>query len=405
LNVALVAGPSYDPLYEILPDVEEKIGLRINVAARLPLPELLRHLASTYRAGAGPYDLISTHSAHTASQKAFLRPLDDWYRETELNEFNPSALKVSRVEGWLLSIPRTIEARLLYYREDLFRNPTEQTRFRELNAGELRVPGTWEELAQVARFFTRPPDLYGFALPGQGDGLFTLFYELIKSGGGKLLQSNLRPDFTEATGRWALGFIRRLCLEDKVIPPDFAKMGYDEVSDAFMAGRCATVLDWPGAYYRCGDPAQSQVAGRFALALCPRGPAGQRWAYSGGHAFAIPASVRNEEGARALLKLLTSADAQWIEAQCGAVPALKSVQTRLRAETDPNSKDGRRLALLDETLTAHALWPPQFAEFPAVEEALWKSLQKGITGEWSVDDSLHHSARQAEEILNRAQGR
>jgi multiple sugar transport system substrate-binding protein len=405
LNVALVAGPSYDPLYEILLEFERKTGLQVHVAAWLAWPELYDHLDSAFRAARGRYDLISTHSAYVASQKTFLRPLDDWYRETELNEFIPSALEMSRVEGWLLSIPRNIEVRLLYYRQDLFRDSAERARFRELNARELRVPETWEELAQVARFFTRPPDLFGFAFPGQGGELFSLFYELITAGGGKLFQSNLRPGLATAAGRWALGFLHRLGSEAKVAPPGFVRMGYDEVSEVFMTGRCAMVLDWPGAYFRYNDPAQSPVAGRIGLALCPQGPGGQRRAYSGGHAFAIPTSVGNEEGARALLKYLTSADAQWIEAQRGALPVLKSVQTRLREETDPNSQEGRRLALLEETVTVHALSPPRFAEFPAVEEVVWKSLQKGITGEWSVDDSLHHAARQTEEIMNKAQGK
>ena len=35
LNVALVAGPMYDPLYELLPEFEAKAGRRVHVAARL----------------------------------------------------------------------------------------------------------------------------------------------------------------------------------------------------------------------------------------------------------------------------------------------------------------------------------------------------------------------------------
>jgi multiple sugar transport system substrate-binding protein len=141
------------------------------------------------------------------------------------------------------------------------------------------------------------------------------------------------------------------------------------------------------------------VAERFDLALYPKGPAGERWVYAGGHTFAVPTSVRDEEGARALLKFLTSADAQWHEAQHGALPVLKSVQGRLRAETDANSLEGHRLALLDATVNSHMLLPPRFALYPAVEEALWTSLQRGITGEWSVDDALHYAAAEMEKIL------
>jgi multiple sugar transport system substrate-binding protein len=399
LNVALVAGPMYDSLYELLPEFEQKSGRRVHVAARLVHPELNAHLEQVYRAGRGAYDLVSTHNKYAPSQKHFLRPLDDWYRETELNEFIPSVLEMSRVEGWLLSIPRNIDVRLLYYRQDLFQDAGEQESFHRTAGRELRIPETWEELAQVAKFFTRPPELFGFAFPGQDSGLFGTFFELVAMAGGKLFGPELRPGFVDAAGRWALGFLHRLYAEDQVTPRELPAMRYDEVSDLFLAGRCAIVTDWPGGFHRYVDPAQSRVVGRFGLALYPTGPSGERWIYAGGHVFAVPTSVRDEEGARALLKFFTSAEAQWHEAQHGALPVLKSVQSRLRAETDANSLEGHRLALLETTVNSHMLLPPRFPLYPAVEEALWTSLQKGITGEWSVDDALHHAAAEMEKIL------
>jgi multiple sugar transport system substrate-binding protein len=399
LNVALVAGPMYDSLYQLLPEFEQKSGRRVHVAARLVHPELNAHLEQVYRAGMGAYDLVSTHNKYAPSQKHFLRPLDDWYRETELNEFIPSVLEMSRVEGWLLSIPRNIDVRLLYYRQDLFQDAGEQESFHRTAGRELRIPETWEELAQVAKFFTRPPELFGFAFPGRDSGLFGTFFELVAMAGGKLFGPELRPGFVDAAGRWALGFLHRLYAEDQVTPQELPAMRYDEVSDLFLAGRCAMVTDWPGGFHRYVDPAQSRVVGRFGLALYPTGPSGERWIYAGGHVFAVPTSGRDEEGARALLKFLTSAEAQWHEAQHGALPVLKSVQSRLRAETDANSLEGHRLALLETTVNSHMLLPPRFPLYPAVEEALWTSLQKGITGEWSVDDALHHAAAEMEKIL------
>ncbi len=399
LNVALVAGPMYDSLYGLLPEFEKKSGRRVHVAARLVHPELNAHLAEVYRAGSGAYDLVSTHNKYAPSQKEFLRPLDDLFRETELNEFIPSVLDMCRVDGWLLSIPRNIDVRLLHYRRDLFEDSREQEKFHQSTGRVLRVPETWEELAQVARHFTRPTELYGFAFPGRNSGLFGTFFELVAMAGGKLFRPDLRPGFVDAAGRWALGFLHRLHVEQKVTPPELPGMRYDDVSRLFLEGRCAMAADWPGAFHRYRDPAESRVVAAFDLALYPLGPAGQRWVYAGGHSFGIPMSVHDEDGARELLKFLTSADAQWHEAQQGALPVLKSVQNRLRAETDAASMEGRRLALLDETVNHHMLLPPRFPKYLAVEEALWTSLAKGVTGEWSVDDALHHAASEMEKIL------
>jgi hypothetical protein len=99
------------------------------------------------------------------------------------------------------------------------------------------------------------------------------------------------------------------------------------------------------------------------------------------------------------LKFLVSADAQWHEAQRGALPVLKSVQARLKAEEGAGTMEGRRQAMLEETVNNHMLLPPRFGTYPAVEEALWKSLQKGITLEWTVDDALHHAAAEMEKIV------
>jgi multiple sugar transport system substrate-binding protein len=389
----------YDPLYEMIPEFERRTGRRVHIAAKLVHPELNSHLEEVYRTGEGAYDLVSTHNKYAPSQKHFLRPLNDWFLDSELVEFIPSILDMCRVEGWLLSLPRNIDVRLLHYRRDRFEDPAEQAQFREATGRELRVPETWEELAQAARHFTRPPELFGFAYPGRDSGLFGTFFELVAMAGGKLFRPDLRPGFVDAAGRWALGYLRRLYLEDKVTPRELPQMRYDEVTDLFLEGRCAMVTDWPGSYYRYIDPKQSKVAGQVGLALYPTGPAGQRWVYAGGHTFAIPTSVRDEEGARALLKFLTSADAQWYEAQRGALPVLKSVQQRIEEETDPASIAGQRQELLKQTVSSHMLLPPRFPLYPAVEDVLWKSLQMGITGEWTVDDALHHAAAEMEKIV------
>jgi ABC-type glycerol-3-phosphate transport system substrate-binding protein len=123
-----------------------------------------------------------------------------------------------------------------------------------------------------------------------------------------------------------------------------------------------------------------------------------RRAWAGAHAFAIPQNVRDEEGVRALLKFLVSPDAQWLEAQQGALPALKSAQARLKEETPADSLAGRRLALLGQAASERLL-PPLVPAYAGIEKAACPSLLKGLTGEWSVDDALHRAAAEMEKIL------
>src|SRR2546426_44669 len=177
------------------------------------------------------------------------------------------ALVAGPVDGWLLTLPRNIDVRLIYYRQDLFDGASERARFREATGRELGVPQTWEELAQVAKFFARPPDLFGFAFPGRDSGLFGTYFELVAMAGGKVFRPDLRPGFVDSAGRWALGFLRRLYFEEQVTPRDLPEMRYDELSEVVQQGRLAMVADWPGGFYRYRDPQHSSVSDRFSLAL------------------------------------------------------------------------------------------------------------------------------------------
>ncbi|MGH9883734.1 MAG: extracellular solute-binding protein, partial [Pyrinomonadaceae bacterium] len=65
LQVALISGPAYDPLYECLPRFEESTGIKVNVAFRGDHPALNHHLAELAEV---PYDLVSTHTKYAPSQ-------------------------------------------------------------------------------------------------------------------------------------------------------------------------------------------------------------------------------------------------------------------------------------------------------------------------------------------------
>src|SRR5215471_652905 len=116
LQVALISGPAYDPLYECLPSFTQATDINVKVAFRGDHPELNHHLATIPEV---PYDLVSTHTKYAPSQLKFLAPLDDLIDPVLLDDFVPLLLELARVQGSLYSIPRNIDVRLLHYRTDL----------------------------------------------------------------------------------------------------------------------------------------------------------------------------------------------------------------------------------------------------------------------------------------------
>jgi multiple sugar transport system substrate-binding protein len=240
LHLALIGGPQYDGLSELLPAFEKQSGYRLHVDVHLPHVELNERMAKDLGTENGRYDLISTHTKYCPSQAEHLMPLDDLVSEDELNDFVPRVLDLCRVvvsgrtNERLMQLPRNLDARLLFYRADL-----------------ISAPQTWDEAAVLMSRHKRD-GFYGFAFPGRHSGLFGTFYELLGMAGGDLFDADLAPVFNSEAGEWALYFLHRLHSVDRVTPLDLVENWYyDEISDRFRAGDVLMIGDWPGFYGLC----------------------------------------------------------------------------------------------------------------------------------------------------------
>jgi multiple sugar transport system substrate-binding protein len=390
VRVALVGGPMYDSLYEALPEFERASGLRVEVVAKLPHPELNAYVRQAFESGTAAFDLLSTHTKYAPSQAWWLSPIDDLVPPDHAADLLEKPLELSRIGGRLLQVPRNVDVRLLHCRTDLFDDPAEARAFEARTGRPLQVPDTWEALVEVAAFFTRP-GLHGFLFPGRDSGLFGTFYELLVGAGGELFDGSLQPAFESAAGEWAVRTLVELHHVRRVTPRELPAWHYDEISAAFRAGNAAMVCDWPGSYHLYRAPETSRVWDRVGLAPLPAGPAGARAAYAGCHSFAIPATCRNRAGAEALLTFFTSFDAQLLEARRGAIPCRKRALARVRHEAAADPVQARRWTLLDEAQRTMIV-PPRFPAYPACEDAIWHAVQAAMEGRCSPREALAQAA-------------
>jgi len=377
LQVALIAGPAYDPLYECLAAFTEKTGVKVNVAFRGDHPALNHHLATPAEV---PYDLVSTHTKYAPSQTEFLAPLDELVEPATLTDFVPLLLELARVDGSLFSLPRNIDVRLLHFRTDLIDSP----------------PATWDDLLDTARRRNSPPDCFGFLFPGRESGLFGTFFELAEMAGAQLFPENLVPDIVNEGGRWALQFLRA-CYAERLTPREIPEWHYDKVHECFRRGAAAMVGDWPGYYSLYRDPKISAVHDRLGLSPYPIGPAGKSLAYGGGHTFALTKQGATKVEALELLLYLTATEQQLGEARQGCVPVRRSVMKQMQSEADEVNR--ARLAMLEKVIAEHILVPPKFARYPEVEEILWRTVQRAFLGEMEIDDALRHMTTQISQIV------
>ena len=388
LHLALIGGPQYDGLLELLPKFEQQTGYHLHVDVRLPHVELNERMANDLGTENGHYDMISTHTKYCPSQAEHLHPLDELVDADELSGFVPRVLELCRfttgpdqTHEKLMQLPRNFDARILFYRADL-----------------IAAPETWDEAATQMVEHTHDR-FYGFAFPGRHSGLFGTFYELLGMAGGDLFDADLNPIFNSEAGEWSLNYLYRLHSVDRVTPPDLIESWYyDEISGRFRDGDVLMVGDFPGFYSLYQKRETCKVFDQFDVAVYPKGPAGLRKSYAGGHSFAIPKAARDPEGGLALAKYLTSPEVQWHEASVGGhTPVRKSIFEKLRSTQ--SGRDAKRMAVLEETVTQYAMVPPKFARYPLIEDILWSGAQEAMTGKYAPQETLLLMEKKVREVL------
>lgn len=155
LRLLTVASPSSAALGQLLPHLEKSAGIRLDMTV-LPLADVYDELQSPRRHA---YDLIRMDVAWLDElAEAVYRPLDgiafDW--DALLTRFIPELgenyVKAHRARYCLPYDPST---QLLFYRRDLFEDPTCKRMYFEAFHEELTVPDTFAAYNRAASFFTR----------------------------------------------------------------------------------------------------------------------------------------------------------------------------------------------------------------------------------------------------------
>jgi len=187
--------------------------------------------------------------------------------------------------GHYYAAPAETDAMGWAYRKDWFDDPSEKAAFKKKYKRELGVPQTWEDLKNVAEFFTRSDKKrYGNVLvTGRGyDDIVMGFEQVLYAFGGawgdpKTMKVHGALDSADAV--LALDFFKALL---KYAPPGGSKLGYGEALEPFVNGSSAMLMNYfaffPDLAKKMGDK-----VGFFAM---PKNGA-RRYASLGGQGFSI----------------------------------------------------------------------------------------------------------------------
>jgi multiple sugar transport system substrate-binding protein len=346
----------YDGLYEVFEPGE------VEVVVHADHPTLNRSVAELLAAGER-IDVLCTHSKYAPSQASWLVPLDGLVGPGVLDGLAAAAADLCRFRGSLLCVPRNIDVRVLWVRGDRVD----------------QAPSTWAELVESST-------VLGF--PGRESGLFGMFYELVRSSGGRIFDEADQPTMRSPE---AVDAVATLVALAKRAPADLPEWHYDQVDAALVDGRVDAAAAWPGEY---AGIRSSGFYDDLDVHPYPAGPAG-RFSYAGCHAFAIPRTCGDVAGALSLVSRLVYTEAAAVDARSGSVPA----NVAAFAAVEPlDAIDERRLAITRETIADGMITYPPLARFPEVEDAGWSAINRALRGELSPEacvDVVQHAAEAA----------
>jgi multiple sugar transport system substrate-binding protein len=347
----------YDHLYEIFAPGE------VEVLVHADHPTHNRHVAEMLGAGER-IDLLATHSKYAPSQVEWLRPLDDLVGEVTIAALAPRAVDLCRFEATAWCLPRLIDVRLLWVRADRVDPP----------------PDSWEEIVGSAT-------VLGF--PGRESGLFGTFFELVVGNGGRLFDDSGHATMVTPESEWA---IETLCLLAARVGSDLPSWHYEQVDAALLEGRVDAAGIWPGGWGAIRD---SPLTDRLSPCAYPAGRL-RRVAYAGCHAWAIPRSCGDLEGAVSMLERLLGPEAQALDAGGGSICAHQAAMAAVQPD---NELDRRRLELTAKMIDEALITYPPLARFPEIEDAGWSVLQNALLGRCTAGDAARAMQAAADRVL------
>lgn len=391
LRMHAISGASYEELYKLIPAWEEKTGGKVEFVFKGNGFETDKRLVQDLSAGTVDYDVCWDHSSFFSQYVKLegLEPIDNWFSADDLKDFIPRLVDATKRDGHIWVMPRHFDISCTHYRTDL---------------GISKAPETWDEFKTVALDVTKNnPGVFGTQFAGKEEALSGRFYEVMTAEGGQLFNDKWEPTFNSAAGVKAATMFAEL-YSAGAMPPDMTNFLWEDVANQWVKGLIGMYTEWFGWYSFFQDPASSKVAGNFDIARQPKGDGGIHSGWAGHHGFSITKVSKEKAMAADLIKHLTSAEGNELEAKLGILVSRQSVWDKIIAEaeasTDPLAKKRLELALLQAQEDFKT--PPLIAEWLPMSNVLYPLLQQAILGDVTPQKALDDAAQQVADMMKKA---
>jgi len=375
VRVLHVSGPEADHIRACQADFEKSTGitLSLELAPRNVVDErMYRELIE----GLGAYDVVmgwggSMYVTLMATEGYI--PIDKFLSAKELEPFY--AKDRYTWKGHVVGIPQYHNWNMLFYRKDLLEDPKEKAAFKAKYGRELTVPKTFKELYEVAEFFHRPPEMYGYLITGVNWSWHCdNYYFLFGMGGnfGNIETGELTLNTPQMAKAW--DYMLKMI---KFAPPGWEAMSFFDGDNLMQQGKLFMYNNW---FYIWKTLLAKMGPEKVGMAPPPGDV--QPGASLSGWLATIPKSAPNPELGAEFIKWIGSYEYQKRHVlEIGNMPARKDVFD------DPDVKAKVVGLEMFKEVLPYAM-SPICTWYPELRDGMYEAFFKVVKGEMSIESAL-----------------
>jgi ABC-type glycerol-3-phosphate transport system substrate-binding protein len=269
LNV-LMWGQYYSgKMRELAAEFKEKTGVGVGAVQDIATPAIPARVMAEAVAKSSGFDIVHVAAAMipTLVNAGYVEPLDKLMEQGGMTyrSVGPLSLQTHyRGENYGFVTDGNVMATGI--RKDLFENPDERKRFADQHGKPLVWPETWDDYLDVAKFFTRPPEIYGVSdLRSRNWGGPIWFLMQFYANGGFPFADDMTPTLYNDAGRSAIGhYLATKAYSTK----DIAVWGTTQNIPFVVRGGAAMWTYWTGAFGVSQRP-DSKTRGKWTYGVVP----------------------------------------------------------------------------------------------------------------------------------------
>jgi ABC-type glycerol-3-phosphate transport system substrate-binding protein len=319
----LVEAGGHGELQPIADLYTKTTGVKVNFV-ELPYNGLYNRVNSELSTGSISFDVAALDAVWLPAFAAGLQPLNSLYTSAVKADNFPSVVQEAKVGDNYVGMPAFANSEILYYRTDLFNNPTNQAAFKAQYGYDLKAPTTWQQYSDAAAFFTKN-GMYGAPVPGAEE---TQYLAVLSQAGEKNMVLNAagtKSTLGDAASLKALDYYTSLT---KYAPAGAAAVDWNAAQNLYNQGKSAMMLFWAHAFRQI--PTTSPVYGKTGVAPMIGGPAGPA-GVPGPFYLSIPKQGAHQAASTAFVKFAYDHNALSATTSLGLVSrisALKQYQNK-----------------------------------------------------------------------------